>query len=145
MLSKDIRVKQQTCGLCYDHLLTTLRFVEVFPWPGKEWEEHAKCMQRWKEQSEELGMVSLICDANTWEAEARWDYRLRLCLKSISREVEEGKGRRRKRGGTGDGNVEGEYYECSSSGQLENLLEGVSEIIEGVFPITGPEALCFSE
>lgn len=41
--------------------------------------------------------------------------------------------------------MEREYYECSSSGQLENLLEGVSEIIEGVFPITGPEALCFSE
>lgn len=42
-------------------------------------------------------------------------------------EEEEGRNRR--------GNVEGEYYECSSSGQLENLLEGVSEIIEGVFPI----------
>lgn len=41
--------------------------------------------------------------------------------------------------------MEGEYDECSSSRQLENLLEGVSEIVEGVFPITGPEALCFSE
>lgn len=137
MLSKVIWVKQQTCGLCYDVYWPLLNLSKCSLDQGRSGKSMPSvCRGERVERRAGHSIPYLWCKHLRSWGWGTWIWgQVGLQIEALSKINEQaGEWRKGRRGG-GRGVVERDYYECLSSGQLENLLEGISEIFEGVFPI----------